>query len=123
MKLAPAVLVLMASVLVPACDESPARPSSLDLTGTWTGTSTYPNAPFQLVLTQTDGTLEGEYSDGLDRSLAVTGAYTRPAFAIVVDFGDAKLNLAGTLTSVRSAEGVMFTSALGNRDYPFTMSR
>jgi hypothetical protein len=123
LKLVPVLVVLIAVALAPACDDNPTRPSALDLTGTWVGTSTYPNAPFQLVLTQTAGTLRGEYSDGLDRSLAVTGTYARPTMVIVVDFGDAKLNLNATLTSARSAQGVMFTSALGNREYPFTMTR
>ena len=116
--------VLVAAVLGPACDEDTRTgPSALDMTGTWAGTSTYPNSPFQLSLTQTDGTLRGEYADGLDRSLAVTGTFAPPAFAIVVDFGDAKLNLNGTLVSPRAAQGNMFTSALGNRLYPFTMVR
>jgi hypothetical protein len=123
LKLVPIGLVVIAVALAPGCDDGPTRPSAFDLTGTWGGTSTYPNAPFQLVLTQTAVTLRGEYIDGLDRSLAVTGTYARPTIVIVVDFGDAKLNLTGTLTSARSAEGVMFTSALGNRDYPFTMTR
>jgi hypothetical protein len=75
------------------------------------------------VLAQTGGVLSGEYRDGLDRSLAVSGTYTPPTFALVVDFGDAKLNLTGTVISARAAEGTMFTSALGNRPYPFQMIR
>jgi hypothetical protein len=93
------------------------------MAGRWTGTSTYPNSPFELVLTQIDGTLRGEYRDQLDRSLAVLGSFSRPSFELVVDFGDAKLNLVGTLLTPREAEGAMFTSALGNRQFPFTMSR
>jgi hypothetical protein len=53
----------------------------------------------------------------------VSGTYTPPTFALVVDFGDAKLNLTGTVISGRAAEGTMFTSALGNRPYPFQMIR
>lgn len=123
-KTAPAVAMLLACVLAPACGkDNPAGPTATDLTGAWTGTSTYPNAPFQLSLSETDGTLRGEYSDGLDRSLAVTGTFSNPTVAIVVDFGDAKLNLQGTILSARIVQGVMFTSALGNRQYPFTMTR
>ena len=36
---------------------------------------------------------------------------------------DAKLNLNGSLLDARTAEGVMFTSALGNRQFPLTMTR
>jgi hypothetical protein len=110
--------------MLSACDEqTPASPSETDLTGTWAGTSTYPNAPFQLSLTQADGTLRGQYRDGLDSSLSVTGTYSRPAMAIVVDFGDAKLNLNGNLVDARTVRGTMQTSALGNTPYPFTMTR
>ncbi len=49
--------------------------------------------------------------------------FTSPAFAIVVDFGDAKLNLSGNVQNARTAQGVMFTSALGNRQFPLTMAR
>jgi hypothetical protein len=118
-----ALFVLMAVLFVPGCGDGPTRPSPLNLTGSWTGTSTYPNAPFTLVLTQTGGELKGDYRDGLDRSLAVTGTFTPPTFTLVVDFGDAKLHFTGTVTDARVAEGTMFTSALGNRPYPFQMTR
>jgi hypothetical protein len=125
MKAFPAGLLIVAALVASAtCDGGgPTGPSARDLTGTWTGTSTYPNAPFTLDLRQDDGTLRGEYRDGLDRSLAVTGTYSRPTFTIVVDFGDAKLNLEGTARNARTAEGTMFTSALGNTRFPFTMTR
>jgi hypothetical protein len=120
-----ALAFLLLVLLVPAsgCDDSPTQPSASDLTGTWNGTSTYPNAPFELKLTQTGTSLRGEYTDGLDHSTAVTGTLTSPSFAIVVDFGDAKLNITGAVQTARRAEGVMFTSALGNTMFPFTMTR
>ena len=124
MKAPTAAVVALIALLALACDNgNPTGPSAEDMTGKWTGTSTYPNAPFQLTLNQDGETLRGQYSDGLDRSLAVTGTFSAPTFAIVVDFGDAKLNLNGTVLGARSAQGVMFTSALGNRQYPFTMTR
>ena len=117
-----ALLAILAALS--ACHErTPSGPGATDLTGTWTGTSTYPNAPFQLSLSQTSSTLRGEYRDGLDRSLAVTGTYMQPAMSLVVDFGDAKLNLEGNLDDARTVRGMMWTSALGNREYPFTMTR
>lgn len=116
--------LVLACVAAPACDDdAPMAPTANDLTGRWTGTSTYPNAPFELVLTQTGVTFSGEYKDRLDTSLSVTGTYTRPTFAIVIDFGDAKLNLNGTVRTGRRADGTMFTSALGNQMFPFTMTR
>jgi hypothetical protein len=119
-----AALVVVLIVLALACDDrSPTGPTAADMTGMWTGVSTYPNAPFSLTLTQAGETLRGQYSDALDRSQSVTGTFTSPTFAIVVDFGDAKLNLSGSVLDARTAQGVMFTSALGNRQFPFTMTR
>jgi hypothetical protein len=118
-------LAVVALVSMLACDDgmSPTEPSPGDLTGAWTGTSTYPNAPFQLDLSQTDRTLRGQYRDRLDTGISVTGTLSSSTVAIVVDFGDAKLNLEGTVTTARRVQGTMFTSALGNTRYPFTMTR
>ena len=119
-----AALVVVLLVLALACDDrSPTNPTVADMTGTWTGTSTYPNAPFTLTLTQAGETLRGQYSDAHDRSMSVTGTLTSPTVAIVVDFGDAKLNVNGSLLDARTAQGVMFTSALGNQQFPLTMTR
>jgi hypothetical protein len=117
------VFVVLFLLAAPACDHSPTEPTLDDMTGTWSGTTTYPNSPFTLVLTQTGTTVRGDYQDQLDRSLSVVGTYTAPDFSIVVDFGDAKVNLNGTVTSAHDAEGNMFTSALGNKMFPFTMTR
>lgn len=106
-----------------ACGDSPAAPTAADMTGTWSGMGTYPNSPFQLVLTQTGTTLKGEYSDKLDRSTSVSGTYTAPAFIISVNFGDAGLTISGTLATARSAQGTMFTPSLGNQMFSFTMTR
>ncbi len=124
MKASTAAVAALIALFALGCDNgNPSGPGAGDMTGRWTGTSTYPNAPFQLTLNQDGETLRGQYSDGLDRSLIVTGTFTAPTFAIVVDFGDAKLNLNGSVLGARSAQGVMFTSALGNRQYQFTMTR
>jgi hypothetical protein len=77
----------------------------------------------RLAPAQSSGTLRGQYSDALDRSQSVTGTLTSPTVAIVVDFGDAKLNVNGTVVDTRAAQGVMFTVALGNRQFPLTMTR
>jgi hypothetical protein len=118
------MVLALACAVEPACYRpSPTFPTADDLTGTWTGTATYPNSPFQLRLTQTGAALRGEYSDRLDRSNSVTGTFTSSAFAIVVDFGDGKLNINGTVQTPYGAQGTMFTSALGNQMFPFTMTR
>ena len=111
-------------LLLAACAQgSPAKPSPNDIQGTWTGTGTYPNVPFTLTLYYTGPILRGEYRDQHDHSLSVNGTFVAPAFALIVDFGDAKLNLTGTIIDGRTALGEMFTSALGNRKYLFTMTR
>jgi hypothetical protein len=114
----------LACIAASACNgDSPTAPTIADMTGTWSGTGTYPNAPFQLVFTQTGTTLKGEYSDRLDRSTSVTGTYTNPTFSVSVNFGDAGLTISGTLATARSAQGTMFTPALGNQMFPFTLTR
>ena len=125
MRIRPAALLLLSlGLIVSSCDkDSPTAPSADNLAGKWTGTSTYPNSPFELTLTQTGATLRGQYRDQLDSSGAVTGTFTPPTFAIVIDFGDAKLNIQGTVREARIADGHMFTSALGNQMFPFTMVR
>jgi hypothetical protein len=126
MRLISTVVLALACVATLGCDQdlpTAPTPTISDLTGTWTGIGTYPNAPFRFVLTQTGTTLRGEYSDGLDRSPSVAGTYTLPAFTVDVDFGDGHLHFAGTVVNARTATGNMWTSALGNRLYPFTMTR
>ena len=117
------VVLALACFAASACGDSPTAPTIADMTGTWSGMGTYPNSPFQLVLTQTGTTLKGEYSDKLDRSTSVSGTYTEPAFVISVNFGDAGLIISGTLVTARSAQGTMFTPSLGNQMFSFTMTR
>ena len=122
MRLISAVVLTLACTCALACD-SPAAPTTMDMTGTWSGTATYPNSPFQLILTQSGTSLRGEYSDRLDRTTSVTGTYTNPTFTISVNFGDAGLTINGTLSSARNAQGTMFTPSLGNQIFSFTMTR
>ena len=117
------VALALACVATSTCGDSPVAPTAADMTGTWSGMSTYPNSPFQLVLTQTGTALKGEYSDKLDRSTSVTGSYTERAFVISVNFGDAGLTISGSLAAARSAQGTMFTPSLGNQMFSFTMTR
>jgi len=101
----------------------PAPPSASNLTGYWSGTGTYPNSPFKLALVQNGGQLRGMYVDRLDSSWSVSGAYSTPEFTLRIDFGDAVLFLECAIKDAREVNGVHRTSALGNRPYPFTMTR
>lgn len=101
----------------------PASPSAANLTGYWTGTGTYPNAPFKLALVHEGGTLRGTYVDQHDLSMDVSGAAGSPQFTLRVNFGDAVLFLECEIEDAREVNGVQRTSALGNRPYPFTMKR
>jgi len=101
----------------------PAAPSSSNLTGYWSGTGDYPNAPFRLALVQDGSVLRGIYVDQHDVSLSVSGASGSAAFVLRVDFGDAVLFLECEIEDPREVNGVQRTSALGNRPYPFTMKR
>jgi hypothetical protein len=103
--------------------EAPSPPSTSNLAGTWTGTGTYPNDPFKLALGQNGTDLRGTYIDQHDSSSAVTGSYTGASFTLRVDFGDAVLFLDCTVDNARQVSGVQRTPALGNRAYPFTMTR
>ncbi len=103
--------------------EVPAAPSSSDLTGYWSGTGTYPNDPFRLLLVQQGETLRGMYADQHDASSSVSGAFATPDFVLRVDFGDAVLFLECAVEDAREINGVQRTSALGNRPWPFTMKR
>ncbi len=101
----------------------PAVPSSSNLTGYWSGTGSYPNAPFKLALVQDGSVLRGVYVDQHDVSLSVSGTYGSAEFVLRVDFGDAVLFLECEIEDPREINGVQRTSALGNRPYPFTMKR
>ncbi len=110
-------------VAIAACGGSLAGPSATDLSGAWTGAGTYPNAPFQLTLTQTGSTLRGSYSDRHDASQSVTGTLANGMMTLAVDFGDAQVHLEGAVETPRLVRGTMRTSALGNTPYAFTMTR
>jgi hypothetical protein len=117
------IVVALCCALCGCGSETPAGPSATDLTGNWSGTSTYPNAPFQFRLRQTGDTIRGDYADRHDSSIAAGGTLTGTSLTMVVDFGDAKLHFTATVVDAHTVQGDMFTSALGNRLYPFTMTR
>jgi len=103
---------------------TPDPPTASNPTGTWSRTGDYPYAPFQLFLAQSGSSILGYYADqhGTGR---VSGTFVPSGgFTLVVDFGDGSLRLeCNPMTSARQLQGVQRTSALGNRPYPFTMTR
>jgi len=103
---------------------APDPPTTSNLTGTWSGAGTYPNAPFQLFLAQNGSSVVGYYEDQHDTG-RVSGTFVPfGVFTLVVDFGDGSLRLeCNPITSPRQVQGVQRTSALGNTPYPFTMTR
>lgn len=98
-------------------------PSTSDLTGAWSGTGSYPNAPFKLELFQSGTRLTGVYKDQHDLSLAVSGTYSSTEFVLRVDFGDAVLVIECVIDNARQIHGVMRVSVLANFPYPYTMAR
>lgn len=97
--------------------------SESNLSGTWTGTGTYPNAPFTLTLTQTGNRLRGKYTDQHDSSVSVDGTLAGDFMSVNVNFGDAGLVIEGEVQDSHEIRGTMRTPSLGNRPYPFTMRR
>jgi hypothetical protein len=97
--------------------------SETNLTGTWTGTGSYPNAPFELTLIQTGNNLRGSYRDRHDTSVSVGGTLSGDFMRVNVNFGDAGLLIEGTVEDAHEIRGTMRTSALGNRPFDFTMRR
>jgi hypothetical protein len=55
--------------------KTPTSPTVTDVSGTWSGTSSYPNAPFQLTLSQSGSSLTGRYSDTSETDIPVTGFF------------------------------------------------
>jgi hypothetical protein len=119
--------VVAVSVLAtPGCDDdcgSPTAPcGTANLSGTWSGTSTYINAPFTMTLTQTGSNVSGQYRDQLDQG-AVSGTVTGASVLLDVNFGDTGIRLTGTITERDRITGEIFAAALGGRTFPFAMTR
>ena len=104
---------------------TPASPSVSDLTGYWTGVGTYPNNPFKLALVQTGNQFRGSYVDskGDWSPDVVEWRVAMPEFTLLVRFGDAGLLLESVVDDARRVKGVQRTPSLGNRPYPFEMTR
>lgn len=103
---------------------TPANPTTTDLTGTWSGTGTYPNAPFRLIIVQQETTLSALYQDQHDQGRARSGAaLSGNTMTLVIDFGDAGLEIVGTIDAPREMHGTMRTPSLGNFPHRFSATR
>lgn len=92
------------------------------LTGTWSGTSTYINAPFTMTLRQEGATVSGQYRDQKDTG-AVSGSVASSAVTLDVNFGDTGIRLTGTFASSTRVSGEILVPALGGRVFTFEMVR
>ena len=93
-----------------------------NLRGTWSGTSTYINAPFTMMLSQTGTTVSGQYRDQFDQG-SVSGTITGLAVVLDVNFGDTGIRLTGTIPERNRITGEIFVAVLGGRRFPFEMVR
>lgn len=86
--------------------EGPTAPcnGSADLSGLWSGSSTYMNAPFTMDLRQTGTTVTGRYQDQHDQG-SVNGTVSGSSFVLDVNFGDTGIKLPGRASrSIASPE-------------------
>lgn len=98
------------------------RDSASDLTGFWTGSSTYINAPFTMDLRQTGSAITGRYLDQKDAGTA-SGTLSGSAVTIDVNFGDTGIRFTGTVVSPNRITGEIFAPVLGGARFPFEMVR
>ena len=94
---------------------------TLDLTGVWSGTSDYFNAPFQFNLVRRGPLVDGDYHDQHDRGSAtvhVKGNRIR----LDVYLGDSGIRYEGTIETANRIQGTLYVPAVG-RTFTFEMTR
>jgi predicted phage tail protein len=92
-----------------------------DVSGTWSGTSTYFNAPFTFNLTQSGNTVGGSYQDQHDVGSA-SGTVDGTNVVINVWFGDTGTRFTGTIEAPNRIRGIIHGGPIGGA-YPFQMTR
>jgi hypothetical protein len=97
-------------------------PTAIDLTGVWSGTSDYINAPFTMNLTHQANSFGGTYRDQKDFG-GVAGQVTDTQVVIDVNFGDGGFRMNGTIESANRIRGTLFVPLLGGRIFTFDMTR
>jgi hypothetical protein len=112
-------------VAVNACGSSAASNELMviagDLTGLWSGTSDYHNAPFQFNLSQRERLVFGPYQDQHD-SGAAFGQLSGNRIRLDVNLGDTGIRYEGTIETANRIRGTLWVP-LGGRTYPFEMTR
>jgi hypothetical protein len=121
-----AAMALAAAIVlgIVACGRSsPTSPGgNLDVTGAWSGTSSYINAPFTMNLRHSGTAVTGEYRDRRDVG-TVSGNVSGSTITLDVNFGDTGLRFTGTLPSRDRITGEILVPALGGRRFSFEMTR
>jgi hypothetical protein len=92
-----------------------------DLTGVWSGTSNYFNAPFQFNLTQRGRFVSGSYEDQHDQG-SVDGEVSGSHVRLHVYFGDTGIIYQGTIETADRIRGTLYVPAVG-RTFTFEMTR
>ena len=119
-----AALILAAA---PGCGhdcDSPTSPcnDTSSLTGRWTGSSDYINAPFMIDLQHSGASLGGQYRDQKDTG-SVSGTLSGSDVVIDVNFGDTGMRMTGVLETTSRITGSIRVPVLGNRTFSFVMTR
>jgi predicted phage tail protein len=96
-------------------------PVAVNLTGRWSGTSTYFNAPFTFDLTQTGDRVGGTYRDQHDAGFA-GGLVLIGSVVIDVNFGDTGIRFQGSIETPNRIRGTIIGSVIGG-PHPFVMTR
>jgi predicted phage tail protein len=92
-----------------------------DVSGTWSGTSTYFNAPFTFNLTQSGNSVGGSYQDQHDVGSA-SGTVDGANVVLNVWFGDTGTRFSGTIEAPNRIHGIIHGGPIGG-PYPFQMIR
>jgi hypothetical protein len=96
-------------------------PTVVDLTGIWSGTSDYINAPFTFNIRQRGNIVSGTYQDQKDFG-GVAGDVTGDHVLLDVNFGDTGIRFEGTIESANRIRGTIRVPVLG-RTFTFEMTR
>lgn len=126
-RLVTVLVMAFALAVTPGCDDecdSPTGPcpGSIDLTGSWSGTSSYINAPFTMDLRQSATTVTGQYRDRKDTG-SVSGTLLGTSVTLDVNFGDTGLRMTGIVASSNRLAGEILVPVLGSQRFPFEMMR
>lgn len=98
------------------------RDTALDLTGVWTGTSNYFNAPFTMDLRQTGTIVSGSYQDRHDRGSVAGEVAPSGQLTLDVNFGDAGIRFSGAFDTANRVKGTFRVSVVSGT-FTFEMLR